>query len=89
MSTPMPAIDAAILRSAVRLGLLVLRDPRPEFIVVRPGARLSYRSLSRAILEARAYRVPVLHDGAPVTWRAAREGQRVKLTAWLAVGGAR
>jgi hypothetical protein len=60
----------------------------PEFLVVRPGARLSFRSLSRAILEARAYRVPVLHDGAPVVWRAAREGRRVKITAWLAGGAA-
>jgi hypothetical protein len=59
----------------------------PEFIVISPGARASYRSLARAIYEARG-RVPVLCDGVPVTWRAAREGGRVRLTAWLA-GGAR
>jgi hypothetical protein len=59
----------------------------PEFLVHAPGSRASYRSLARAIYEARG-RVPVLCDGVPVTWRAAREGRRVKLSAWLAVGGA-
>jgi hypothetical protein len=65
----------------------------PEFTVAWQtewhNHRCSYRSLARAILDATRHRVPVLHDGAPVTWRAAREGRQVKLTAWLAVGGAR
>jgi hypothetical protein len=57
----------------------------PEFIVHAPGARMSFRSLTRAIIEARG-RVPVLCGGVPVTWRAAREGGRVRLSAWLAGG---
>ena len=59
----------------------------PEFCVHRPGARLSFRSLQRAIMEARGG-IPVLHNGTPVSWRAEREGARVKLTAWLAGGAA-
>lgn len=59
----------------------------PEFNVHTPGLRSSFRSLARAIIEARG-RVPVLCGGVPVTWRAARVGGRVRLSAWLA-GGAK
>jgi hypothetical protein len=61
---------------------------KPEFTTVRRGARVTFPRLAPAIIDARFHRVPVLCDGVPVTWRAAREGGRVRLTAWLA-GGAR
>lgn len=59
----------------------------PEFNIVTPGLRSSYRLLQRAILDARG-RVPVLYRGSPVTWRAERVDGKVRLSAWLA-GGAK
>lgn len=65
-----------------------MKNSSPEFLVIRPGSRSSYRSLARAIIEARAARVPVLCGGREVSWRATREGGRVRLSAWLAGGAA-
>jgi hypothetical protein len=60
----------------------------PIFRVVSPCAMTSYRSLARAILDARRFRVPVLCGGTPVSWRAERVGGRVRLSARLAGGAA-